>query len=61
VWAPLILLLAFADRFLNEWNFDSLTAQIAMGSSSALTIGFGRQLGLKNIILKIRWKMSSSK
>lgn len=38
VWAPLILLLAFADQFLNEWNLDSITAQIAMVSSSALTL-----------------------
>jgi hypothetical protein len=44
VWAPLILLLAFADRFLNEWNFDSITAQIAMVSCSALTLGLAAWL-----------------
>lgn len=70
VWAPLILLLAFADRFLNELNFDSLTAQIAMVSSSALTIGlawqaawlkeYGILFPVENVIFKMRLRPTFS-
>ena len=64
VWAPLILILAFADRFLNEWNLDSITAQIAMVSSSALTLvlawvaawlkEYGILYPVENVIFKMR-------
>jgi hypothetical protein len=30
--------MAFADRFLNKWNLDSIMTQIEMVSSSALTV-----------------------
>lgn len=64
MWAPLILLLAFADLFLNEWNFDSITAQIAMVSCSALTLvlawvaawlkEYGILYPVENLIFKMR-------
>ena len=59
VYAPLILRLAFADRFLNVWNLDSLTAQIAMVSCSALTLGLAAWLKEYGILFPVEngiWK-----